>query len=92
MAMEVKPEYYRLLDYLCSQGIFGNAVFYFENGEIKNVRVTQELKEKDLVDTCSNIKPRRVLVIKKKVSQDIKNAKSAIALSTNGNNGESEQT
>lgn len=66
MAESARQEFHAFLDDLCKQGVYGSVTFYFKDGEITLVKDQLEYNTKQVLESYSGIRPRRVLVIQKK--------------------------
>ena len=66
MAETARQEIHSYLDDLCRQHVYGSVTFYFKDGEITLVKDQLEYNTREIVESYSGAKPRRVLVIPKK--------------------------
>jgi hypothetical protein len=66
MAESARQEIHSYLDDLCRQHVYGSVTFFFKDGEITLVKDQLEYNTREIVESYSGIKPRRVLVIPKK--------------------------
>jgi hypothetical protein len=66
MAINAETGIHAYIDELCRRGFYGETTFYFQNGEIGNVRETARLGKKDIVERYNGDAPiktaRRVAV------------------------------
>jgi hypothetical protein len=66
---KAEPEIHAYIDDLCKNGFFGEATFYFQNGEIGNIRETARLGKDDVVGKYKGGKKARVIMVSQPKAQ-----------------------
>lgn len=66
MAESAQKEIHNFLDDLCKQDVYGSVTFFFKKGEITLIKDQLEYNTREVIESYSGSKPRRVLVIPKK--------------------------